>query len=74
MSTTATTAAVAAPTDAQILARLRRAGAKGKTAGELGTTAGHLKSLADQGVVVIGTRPTGRRGRPPLVFGVGEVS
>lgn len=57
------------PSDAQILAKLRRARG-GKTAAQLGTTSQRLSAL--EGVVRIGTVQTGQRGRPAILFGTEE--
>lgn len=53
------------PTDAQILARLRRS-KNPRTAAQLGTTAARLRSL--EGVEAVGQVKTGHRGRPAILF------
>lgn len=62
MSTTATRKG---PTDAQIIAKLRR---KAKTASELGVTPARLRSI--DGVVAAGWTATGKRGRPAVLWTV----
>lgn len=58
----------------QVLAQLRRRGAKGATASELGTTANRLRSkpFTDAGVREVGRQHSGRAGRPPVVFALVE--
>ena len=58
-----------APTEAQIRSKLRRR-KHPVTAAELGTTAAFLRSL--DGVVVVGKKTTGQRGRPALLFSLTE--
>lgn len=53
------------PSDAQILARLRRA-KSGRTAAQLGTTVNRLRALA--GVAEGGRVQTGKAGRPAILF------
>lgn len=57
------------PTEAQLLAKLRRA-TKPKTAKDLGATAARIKNLP--GVEVVGTLQTGKVGRPALLFMLNE--
>ena len=57
------------PSDAQILARLRRSRG-GKTAKQLGTTSARLRAL--DGVVEVGHVSTGKAGRPAILFDVEE--
>ena len=57
------------PTEAQLLAKLRRA-TKPKTAKDLGAPAARIKNLP--GVVVVGTLNTGKAGRPALLFMLNE--
>ena len=54
-----------APSDAQILARLRRTN-KPRTAADLGVTANRLRSI--EGVVEVGRVHTGKAGRPAILF------
>jgi hypothetical protein len=55
-----------APSDAQLLSKLRR-NKSGKTAASLGTTSARLRAL--DGVVEIGRVSTGKAGRPAILFG-----
>jgi MinD superfamily P-loop ATPase len=63
MSTTATKPK--GPSDAQIVAKLRR---KPKTAADLGVTPSRLRSI--EGVVAVGHVETGKRGRPATLWAV----
>lgn len=57
------------PSDAQLLARLRRSRG-GRTAAQLNTTSQRLDAL--DGVVRVGKVHTGQRGRPAILFDVEE--
>lgn len=54
-----------APTDAELLTRLRRR-TKPVTAADLGVSASRLRAL--DGVAVVGSVKTGKPGRPALLF------
>lgn len=56
----------AAPTEKQILAKLRRKG--GKTARELGTNRRRLRGLEKRGLIVETGRRPGGRGLPAVEF------